>query len=62
MKSLKTVHVEVTFGPEVPAFQVRNVKNSLHECAQRLCDGVENKTILSVIKVEEMQPTRKGKS
>lgn len=60
----KTVYLEVMFGPEVPADIVRQIKNSLHKHAEELCDGIKNRTILSVIKVDavsKLQPKPKGK-
>jgi hypothetical protein len=51
----RVIHLEISFGPAVPADEVARIKDILHEKAKWLTEeiSIEDKSIMSLIAVAE---------
>jgi hypothetical protein len=47
--------IQVTLDSEIPASRIRAIKQKLHHEANELTDGITNRSVMSVIRVEEQQ-------
>ena len=50
-KVARVIHLEISFGPAVPEAQVSLIKEALHAEAKKLTEGIEDKSIMSLIGV-----------
>lgn len=57
---MRVIELQITFGPEVSADQIRSIKRDLHERAQKLTEGIASKSVMSVIRVQS-EPPWKGR-
>lgn len=49
----RVIHLEISFGPAVPADEISRIKDLLHEKAKWLTEEIQDKSIMSLIAVAE---------